>query len=214
MRFPLFAALLMLPVLAIPAPAFALIDISPKESVVRDKAITVRVINKGDRPEYVSISLSRLLNPGVEQGSERLEPITLMIKPALYAFPFRITLAPGQSKTVTLKPLRDVKQEQVYRLDVKPVIRVNEADDRATTGNVVISLSFSGLVRQLPDVEKPQLSVTCESTGALLTASGNVRYPVEGVKVDGATVIPFNVYPGEPKLLKGKSISIPGQPAC
>lgn len=154
MRLSVFSALLVLPFLAIPAPAFALIDIFPKEIVVRDKATTVQVINNGDRPEYVSITLSRLLNPGAQVSSERLEPIALMSKPVLYAFPFRITLAPGQSKTITLKPLAAVDREQVYRLDVKPVISLNETEHRATSGNVVVSLSFSGLVRQLPDVEK------------------------------------------------------------
>ncbi|WP_208491895.1 hypothetical protein [Pseudomonas allokribbensis] len=214
MRLSAYSALLLLACVAIPAPAFALIDISPKEIVVHDKPTTVRIINKGERPEYVSINLSRLLNPGVEVASEKLEPITLVSKPALYAFPFRITLAPGQSKTITLKPLEKVEREQVYRLDVTPVISLKETEHRATSGNVLINLSFSGLVRQLPGAEKSQLAVTCEGSGARLTASGNVRYAVKGVKVDGSTVDPFNVYPGEPKLLKGKSISIPGQSSC
>ncbi len=214
MRLPVLSALLLLSCLVVPVPAFALIDISPKEIVVQDKPITVQIINKGERPEYVSITLSRLLNPGVELGSEQLEPITRASKPMLYAFPFRITLAPGQSKTITLKPLEEVQREQVYRLDITPVISLKETEHRASSGNVLINLSFSGLVRQLPDAEKSQLSVTCESSGTLLTASGNVRYPVKGAKVDGSTVDTFNIYPGEPKLLKGTSISIPGQPSC
>ncbi|MFC6299304.1 hypothetical protein GNF76_04940 [Pseudomonas sp. CCM 7893] len=214
MRLSVLSALLLLPYLVVPAPAFALIDISPKEIVVQGKPATVQIINNGERPEYVSITLSRLLNPGVEGSSERLEPITLASKPILYAFPFRITLAPGQSKTITLKPLEEVQREQVYRLDVTPVISLKETEHRASSGNVLINLSFSGLVRQLPYAEKSRLAVTCEGSGALLAASGNVRYPVKGAKVDGSTVDPFNVYPGEPKLLKGKSISIPGQPSC
>ena len=36
----------------------------PKEIEVRDEAVQVTVSNQGDRPEYVSVSLSRLLNPG------------------------------------------------------------------------------------------------------------------------------------------------------
>lgn len=214
MHLSAYSTLLLLACAAIPAPAFALIDISPKEIVVQDKPTTVRIINNGERPEYVSINLSRLLNPGVEVDSEKLESITLVSKPALYAFPFRITLAPGQSKTITLKPLEAVEREQVYRLDVTPVISLKETEHRATSGNVLINLSFSGLVRQLPSDETSHLSVVCKGSRALLTASGNVRYPVKGVRVDGATVEPFNVYPGEPKSLKGKSISIPGQPSC
>lgn len=208
------SAFLLLTCMTIPAPAFALIDISPKEIVVKDKSTTVRIINKGERAEYVSINLSRLLNPGVAVASERLEPITLVSKPVLYAFPFRITLAPGQSKTITLKPLEAVEREQVYRLAVTPIISLKDTEHRLASANVLISLGFSALVRQLPDVENSQLSVTCEGSGARLTAGGNVRYPLKGVKVDGSAVAPFNVYPGEPKLLEGKSISIPDQPSC
>jgi len=209
-----FCAVLLLACMVIPAPAFAVIDISPKEIVVHNKSTSVQIINKGDRPEYVSITLSRLLNPGVEVASEKLEPITLASKPVLYAFPFRITLAPGQSKTITLKPLQEVEREQVYRLDVTPVLSLNETEHRAASGTVSVNLSFSALVRQLPLDEKSRIAVTCEASGARLTASGNVRFQVKGATVEGAAVAPFNVYPGEPKVLKGKSISIPGQPSC
>lgn len=214
MRPSTYFALRLLPCMAIPAPAFALIDISPKEIEVREQPASVRIINKGDRPEYVSITLSRLLNPGVELDSERLEPITLAQKPLLYASPFRLTLAPGQSKTITLKPLQGVEQEQVYRLNVTPIINLQETASQATSGNVVINLSFNGLVRQLPNAERAQLSVSCVASGALLTASGNVRYPVKDMKINGEPVPPFNVYPGEPKLMEGKLIYVPDQPAC
>ena len=55
--------------------AFSQIDISPKEIVVQDKSTTVRIINKGERAEYVLINLSRLLSPGAEVARERLQPI-------------------------------------------------------------------------------------------------------------------------------------------
>lgn len=196
------------------APAFALIDILPKEVVVRDKAASVRIINQGDRPEYISISLSRLLNPGVELDSERLEPITLALKPMLYAYPFQVTLAPGQSKTITLKPLQEVEREQVYRLSVTPVISINDTERATASGNVLINLSFNGLVRQLPASQTSSLAMTCERSGVLLTASGSVRYEVQEVTVDGVAVPPFNVYPGQPQRLQGQSIKIPGQPSC
>lgn len=213
MRLPA-SALLLSSCLAMPVPAFALIDLLPKEIVVRDKPAVVRIVNKGERAEYVSIALARLLNPGVDLESERLESVTLAHKPMLYAYPFRITLAPGQSKTITLKPLEAVERERVYRLDVQPVIDLKETEQQATSGNVLINIGFSGLVRQLPAVEKAELAVTCEASGARLSASGNVRYPVKGAKVDGRPMDPFNVYPDEPKFLQGKSIEIPGQPAC
>ncbi|WP_258128807.1 hypothetical protein [Achromobacter anxifer] len=101
---------------ALVAPASAHVDVTPKLAVVQGKPASVYIVNRGDRAEYVSIALSRLLNPGVETEQERLEPVAQTEQPVLYVSPFKLSLAPGQSKTITLKPLADVEQEQVYRL--------------------------------------------------------------------------------------------------
>ncbi|WZB61377.1 hypothetical protein WJ970_29360 [Achromobacter xylosoxidans] len=84
------------------APASALIDVYPKEIEVRDEAVQVTVSNQGDRPEYVSVSLSRLLNPGVPLRDEKLELIGQTTAPTLYAAPFQMSLSPGQSKRIAL----------------------------------------------------------------------------------------------------------------
>lgn len=200
---------------ALPAlPVSAAIDIQPKVAVVRGSPATIEIFNEGDRPEYVSISLSRLLNPGAELAEERLEPITDTPDPPLYAHPFRLALAPGQSKTVFLKPLKAVEQEQVYRLELRPVISPQDPRRQGVAGSVVVSLAFSALVRQLPAKESAQLSLACEAQGARLSASGNTRVQVKGATVDKRAVEPFNVYPGVPKLLQGSQISIPDQPPC
>jgi len=190
------------------------IDLIPKEVVVHDKATAVQIINNGNRPEYVSISLSRLLNPGVPLEDEKLEPVGEAVKPALYASPFRLSLAPGQTKAITLKPLHPVESETIYRLDVKPVLKVLPDEQHKTSGTVIVNLSFSGLVRQLPAKENASLSVTCDTTGARVAASGSVRYKVEGAEVDGRALDNFNVYPGVPLPLIGHNIEIPGQRVC
>ncbi len=125
-----------------------------------------------------------------------------------------MSLAPGQTKTITLKPLHAVESETVYRLDVKPVLKVLPGEQQKTSGTVVVNLSFSGLVRQLPAKERASLSVTCDASGARLTATGSVRYAVEGARVDGRELDNFNVYPGVPLPLKGHDVTIPGQPVC
>lgn len=201
--------------LSMPLPAWAAIDLIPKEAEVRDQAVFARVINNGTHPEYVEISLARLLNPGVPLKDERLEPVGDMAQPALYAFPFRFSLAPGQTKTITLKPLHPVASETMYRLAVKPVVKLLREQTTAVAGSVVVSVAFSGLVRQLPEDERESLSVTCSEPGAArLSATGTVRFTVKGATVDGQPVDDFNVYPGVPLPLKGKVVAIPGQPEC
>ncbi|WP_088157671.1 hypothetical protein [Achromobacter xylosoxidans] len=196
------------------APALAHIDVMPKLAVVQGKPASVHIVNQGDRAEYVSVTLSRLLNPGVEPEQERLEPIAQTEQPALYVYPFKLSLGPGQSKTITLKPLAEVDQEQVYRLDIKPVVNLLDRAGQGTSGNVVVTLAFSTLVRLLPPNETSELSLRCEPEGAWLAASGNVRHQVKDAVVDGLPVDPFNVYPGTPILLKGRAIRVPGQPPC
>ncbi|KWI40980.1 hypothetical protein WM05_25875 [Burkholderia ubonensis] len=207
--FVIFAALLFPP-----ASLLAAIDVIPKEVTLEADATSVQVINHGDRPEYVTISLSRLLNPGVPLDEERLEPVSDMAHPSIYAFPFRTSLAPGQTKTITLKPLRPVETKTVYRLDVKPVVKVLGAEKTMTFASVVVNLAFSGLVRQLPATRRKALSVECDERGARLVATGNVRYRVDGVTADGRALDAFNVYPGMPLPVRGRGVTVPGYPSC
>ncbi|EKS9798737.1 MULTISPECIES: hypothetical protein [Burkholderia] len=205
---------LMMAGMAVAASAQAAIDLIPKELVIRDKAETVRIVNRGDRTEYVSISLSRMLNPGVELADEKLEPVGDMLQPALFASPFRVTLAPGQTKVVTLKPTRSVDAETVYRLDVQPMVRMLGENQQRAAGSVVVNLAFKGLVRQLPERERATAEVTCGEHGARITATGNVRYTVSDAMVDGHKQNDFNVYPGTSQSLKGVVIEVPGQRVC
>ncbi|KWH56424.1 hypothetical protein WT63_23930 [Burkholderia anthina] len=198
----------------ISSPAFAVIDVLPKEITVDSNTTHVEIANKGDRPEYVTISLSRLLNPGVPLAEEKLEPVGTADKPALYAFPFKLSLAPGQSKNIVLKAIQPVENETVYRLDVKPEIKVLSQEQQTATGNIVVNFAFSALVRQLPGSTREALSVACDAHGALLTATGNIRYAVKDATVDGQAVPRFNVYPGVPRSLQGRVVEIPGYPAC
>lgn len=196
-------------------PVLGAIDLIPKEAVVRDKTVFAQVANNGVHPEYIEISLSRLRNPGMPLKEEILEDVGDSVDPALYASPFRFSLAPGQTKTIALKPLKAVALETVYRLNVKPVIRMQSDRTGVATGSVVISLAFSGIVRQMPKNEREALSVVCRAPGtARLSATGTVRVTVKNATVDGHPVDEFNVYPGVPLTLSGRTVIIPGQPAC
>ncbi|WP_244137709.1 hypothetical protein [Burkholderia sp. BCC1644] len=194
--------------------SLAAIDVMPKEVRLDKSVTTVRIVNNGVRPEYVSVSLSRLVNPGVPLADEKIEPVGDENKPSLYAYPFKLSLAPGQTKNIVLKPLHPVETETVYRLEVKPVIKASSEEGRQATGSVVVNVGFSALVRQLPVSGRAKLSVTCDESGAQLTATGTVRYRVEGAKVDGRKLDDFNVYPGVPQSLPGHVVEIPEHSAC
>ena len=200
--------------LVLASPASALINVTPSVTQVWDKPVTLDISNTGDRPEFVSISLSRLLNPGVDFADERLESIVQVTEPKLYATPFKLMLAPGQSKKITIKPLLAVAEEQVYRVEIKPVVNLIDPKLASVAGNVVVNLAFSSLVRHMPQKETSMLTVKCEAGGARFFASGTTRFHVKDVTVDGKPSEPFNVYPGVPILLKGLKIKVPQQAGC
>lgn len=200
--------------LALASPASALINVTPSVTEVWDKPVTLDIFNDGDRPEFVSISLSRLLNPGVEFADERMEAIVQVTQPKLYATPFKLMLAPGQSKKITIKPLLPVAEEQVYRIDIKPVVNLIDPKQSSVAGNVVVNLAYSSLVRHLPEKETSTLTVKCEAEGARFFASGTTRFHVKDVTVDGKPYEPFNVYPGTTLHVKGGKIEVPGQAGC
>lgn len=210
-----FKRILLLALLLSSGPVYALIDIKPKIVEVQpDKTGVVTIINRGDRREYVTISLSRLLNPGVPYEQERVEPVGMARNPALYAYPFQLALSPGQSKEISLKPLVTVKQEQVYRLEIRPATAFNSKNTVTIAGGVAVNLSFSALVRQMPEKQTSEITTSCEAGGATLTASGTVRYTVSDMKADGIKLDDFNIYPGESLFKPGRVISLEGKVIC
>ena len=200
--------------LVLASPASALIDVSPAVTVVRDAPVTFDISNDGERPEFVSISLSRLFNPGVEFEDERMESIVQVTQPKLYATPFKMMLAPGQSKKITIKPLVSIEEEQVYRLEVKPVVNLIDPKLSSVAGNVVVNLAYSSLVRHIPQNETSTLTVKCEVDGVRFFASGTTRFVVKDATRDGRPIEPFNVYPSVPLLVKGAKIKVPQHAGC
>ncbi|WP_233588350.1 hypothetical protein [Herminiimonas sp. KBW02] len=174
----------------------------------------VTVSNHGAEPEYVSVTLSRLQNPGVPLEDEQLQAVSETASPTLYATPFRMTLLPGQSKPITLKPLSEISTEQVYRLDVRPEVANMRTGRSGRVGMVVIKIAHSGIVRQLPRRQHQAMQVLCSADGARILATGNVRHRIEGAAIDGEVLEAFNVYPGTPRTLIGQHITVPGYPAC
>lgn len=196
-------------------PACAVIDLVPKMIDVDGNDIAkMTLVNKSDHMEYVTVTLSKLINPGVPYDKEILEPVGMARNPQLYAYPFKLSLARGQSKTINLKPLAAVTQETVYRLDVKPSTEISGNGIANLAAGVAVNLSFSALVRQLPEKKISTLSAVCRANTITLTATGTTRYQAKNIKIDNRKVDDFNVYPGTPQMIPGEKIDIGGKYWC
>jgi hypothetical protein len=183
----------------------ALIDISPKVLEVDDEQAIVNVINTGDKPEFVTVTLYQVTNPGVPSGEEQTIPLGLIKDPSLYATPFKLSLGPRQQKQVQLKVLKNTTKEKVYRLAVIPE---QKASISGTQDNVMlVGLGYMGLVRQLPPIQTTAWRHRCGTDGITLEATGTVRTAFTELKQDGKALGDFNLYPDAPRTLVAKTLS-------
>lgn len=183
----------------------ALIDISPKVLEVTDGRAIVNVINTGDTPEFINITLYQVTNPGVPSAEEQTIPLGWVKAPSLYATPFKLSLGPRQQKQVQLKVLKETDKEKVYRLAVIPQQKANIS---GTKDNVMlVGLGYMGLVRQLPQIQMTAWRHSCGAKGITLEATGTVRTAFTELKQDGKDLGDFNLYPGVPRTLEAKTLS-------
>lgn len=213
LKYAAHKALIGIGLLALPwgAPQ-ALIDISPKVLEVNDEQAVVNVINTGDKPEFVNITLYQVTNPGVPSQEEQTIPLGLIKDPSLYATPFKLSLGPRQQKQVQLKVLKETGQEKVYRLAVIPE---QKASISGTQNNVMlVGLGYMGLVRQLPKIQTAAWSHSCGVQGIMLKATGTVRTAFSELKQDGKEIGDFNLYPGSPRTVAAKVLNgqVEGKP--
>lgn len=185
--------------------AQATIDLRPKVAEVQHADVPVQIINNGDTPEFVTIKLYRLDNPGVAPEEELLTPLGLVQAPQLYVAPFSLSLGPHQQKTVHLKVLQQPAREQVYRLGVMPE---KQATISGNEGNVMLlTLGYMGLVRHLPEKQVVSWQHHCEGGQLRLEATGTVRVPFVEILLDGQSYNNFNLYPGSPRQLQAVTLS-------
>lgn len=190
------------------------VDLEQKIIVI-DKAETlVTITNRGDRTEFIQLSLAQLINPGVPVEDEKRVPLTDIASPVIYAFPLKMTLQPGQSKPVFLRRLKSVTQEEVYRLIVAPKIRLKKTPDEDVGTGVVLNIGYQALVRLLPEQRQESFSVVCLADGGEIKATGNVRYSMKEMYIAGQPVAHFNVYPDVPHPFKGKPLRYKNKDYC
>ncbi|MGS1105624.1 fimbrial biogenesis chaperone [Achromobacter anxifer] len=137
----------------------------------------VNVRNMGDAPLYLSIALEKVTNPGLTP--ENKVPLSELEHPSLLASPERLTLGPGQSRSISLNSLSVPVTEEMYRLYVIPVraMQVEEVPQEKITAPMSIAVGYGVLVQHMPPPEKQRSSWShrCEEGGVALENTGNVH---------------------------------------
>lgn len=137
----------------------------------------VNVRNVGDAPLYLAISLQKVRNPG--GTPEDKVPLSELEHPSLLASPDKLTLGPGQSRSVSLKSLSAPVSEEMYRLYVIPVrsMQVEQAAQDKITAPISVAVGYGVLVQHMPPpaAQRASWSHRCEKGGVALENTGNVR---------------------------------------
>ncbi|MEY4921591.1 MAG: hypothetical protein RLY17_308 [Pseudomonadota bacterium] len=177
---------------------FGAIDIQPHVQEIQQSSAVVTVTNHGSDPEYISVQLYQLNNPGEPPEQESLTSVGEQSKPALFAAPAKLTLGPKQSGKIFLKALSTPDKEQVYRLAVAPVNSRNISGNGAILG---VQLSYMGLVRHLPASQQYQWRHRCIAGKVELQNTGNTRLQWYQLKTQGKLIDDFNLYPDQHRQL-------------
>ncbi|WP_373452683.1 pilus assembly protein [Burkholderia sp. AU31652] len=180
-----------------------------------DQKVTVR--NMGDAPLYLSITLQKIMNPGVTL--EKKVDLGQLDNPGVLASPDKLTLGPGQSRQIELKSLMEPAQEELYRLYVVPIrsLKVDDAPKDKITAPMSVAIGYGVLVRHLPPPGKLKVAWThrCEEGGMTLESTGNVRTLFSDVSYDGVKQPQtIAVFPGTPQhfATKRMTLSVDGTP--
>ncbi|EKS9798740.1 MULTISPECIES: pilus assembly protein [Burkholderia] len=174
-----------------------------------DQKVTLR--NMGDAPLYLSVSLQKVMNPGMTP--EQKVDLGQVDSPGVIASPDKLTLGPGQSRQVDLKSLMEPAHEELYRLYVVPVrsLKVDDAPQDKITAPMSVAIGYGVLVRHLPPGIKLHSGWThrCENGGITLESTGNVREIFSDVSYEGVkqpqTVA---VFPGVPQHFATKRMTL------
>lgn len=171
---------------------------------------SVNVKNLGDEPLYLSISLQKVMNPGV--SPEIKQPLSALTHPGMLASPDKLTLGAGQSRAISLKSLVEPEAETLYRLYIVPVraMQVEQAPEDKITAPMSVAIGYGVLVRHMPPPAKQRASWTyhCKDGGVTLENTGNISVQVSGLESAGIKLPKAKaaLFPGTPQHFAGKSL--------
>lgn len=152
--------------------------VSPMSSAIDTKtasATQLRVHSRSDATQYVKVVVKRVVNPATPHETEVDAPRSG--EGAITVSPSKFALPAGGSRLVRVIALSAPTKEELYRVHFEPV--APDADEVQGTaekieGNVDFALVWAPLVRVLPGVRSPSMTVS----GNSLNNTGNVRLAV------------------------------------
>lgn len=174
-----------------------------------EQKVTVR--NLGDAPLYLNIGVQKVVNPGMTP--EKKVDLGDLDHPGMLASPDKLTLGPGQTRSIVLKSLAEPESEEVYRLYIVPVrsLKVDDAPQDRITAPMSVAIGYGVLVRHMPRPDKQRSGWThrCENDGLTLENTGNIREVFTDVVYDSSKPAQtLAVFPGTPQRFATRHMTL------
>ncbi len=195
--------------LLLPMQAHANLDVHPmRVHVEAGKGTAVRVHSQSVHPQYIRVTVKRVLHPGTAREQEVDEAIGETA--AVAVTPTRFALAAGGSRLVRVIALDPVQEETALRVYFEAVPPADEADPVAAPGTasatVGVSLVWGVLVNVLPAQGRAVLQVQ----GDRLHNQGSLRLGV--LRVEQCVAADCQAYAVERSIYPGDAVTLPFQP--
>lgn len=133
------------------------------------KSEDIQVTNRGDEVLFVEITPEMVTDSALP--TEHRTVIRNPVEAGLLVSPRRIRLEPGDTQVVRLVRMRQFDQEQVFRVDLKPVVGELQAEQ----SGVKILVGYNLIVFAAPKTINVALDTSREGKTLSLTNNGNVN---------------------------------------
>ncbi len=189
--------------------ARANLDVHPmRVHVEAGKAAGVRVHSQSALPQYIRVTVKRVLHPGTAREQEVDEAVGEAA--AVAVTPTRFALAGGGSRLVRVIALDPVQQETALRVyfEAVPPPEENDAAEPPATASATIgvSLVWGVLVNVLP----PQGRAALQMHGNTLHNHGSLRLGV--LRVEHCVASTCEAHPVERSVYPGDVLPLPFRP--
>lgn len=188
--------------------ALAYVEVSPMVLKLDGKSNSISITNVGDHPEYITLNLYQVDNPGSDIDNEKRTDLASQKNPDLFVMPTKISLGPKQTKIAHLNVIRKPDREKVYRLVIKPLVN-SQPNSYSMKNDMVINvnLGYENIIRHMPVKQIATWTHECTFNGLKLIATGTVRVEFSDLVQNKSVLQNFNLYPDHPLYIPYKSLS-------
>lgn len=186
--------------------SFSAIDVFPKILEIKQETGYLSIVNKGKKNEYISVEIFKITNPGNDYTKENHINVKHDEDPSIIYSPFKLVLRPNQTKKIKIKTIKTIKTEEVYRVNIKPIVNAS----LNFSSGIVINIGFSTIVFVYPNNREKKFTFTCGRKYDTAKNLGNTHVSAYSIDIKNKSEI-RKIYPNQEISFNHGSVLINGE---